>query len=377
MSEKSNPASNEAGAEPIGSGDPDNGMPHFLRDRTSQVSAGEPSPEPGAMPTIEGDGAEAGFMDPESPYKANEADTRAAEQELERQASGHTAEDVLGFTEQPLVVGDVARVRFGTKRNQTEKNGTLLSIEDAKNARVRLLGSKDPLGEVFPITRIATEPVNGGKPTTTKAAQREAGKHAVHMTEYREAKAGNAPGAARPSDGFAHAQAAADEESAPLPKRALRKGDNGGLSESTILRHLGVIRAAKEAVASATGKLREKIKKAKDDGVDTKTLNKLLDELKMSPEELTDIINRENDYRRAVHLPAAQHIHAFGEEDRDTHEKRVNHAKEVGYQAGYRGADMSSNPYPDLNDPCHQAWNETWKVAQGHLLGRGIKALDA
>lgn len=370
MVERSDPPANPAEKAEQS---PSNVIPAFLNGRRPR-DAGEPAPNLGDMPSEEG--AE-GFMDETPPYKAGDEQNREAERELERAASGHAADEVLGFTELPLVVGDPARVRFGTKRSQSEKSGTLLALDDPQSARIRLNGSKDPMGEVFPVSRVATEPVNGGKPLTGKVAQREAGKHAQHMTEYREAKAGNPPKGARPSDGFAHAHAAADEEVAPLPKRTLRKGDNGGLSELTILRHLGVIRAAKEAVNSATGKLREKLKKAKDDGVDTKVLKKLLDELKMAPEELTDNLNRENDYRRAVHLPAAGFIHTFGEEDRDTPEKRRAHATETGYQAGYRGADMSSNPYPDENDPCHQAWNDAWKEAQGHLLGKGIKELKA
>ncbi|ACB80870.1 hypothetical protein Mpop_2715 [Methylorubrum populi BJ001] len=353
-------------------------IPEFLRRPRSAATSSEAVPDPSALPADQPEPGDDDFQeDEEAPHqrvaRERAAETRAAEEALEREASGGaTAEDVLGFNGQPVIVGDPAIVRFGTKRNQTEKSGTLLKIEDAKNVRVRLVGSKDPLGEVFPVQRVSTEPVNGGKPLTSKAAQRKAADHAHHMTEFREASGGRA---ARPSDGFAHAQAAADEEEAPLPKKMLRKGDNGGVSEMTILRHVGVIRAAKEAVASATGKLREKMKKAKDDGVDPKVLNKILDELRMSPDELTDSINRENDYRRAVHLPAAGHIHIFGEEDRDTHEKRLAHAREEGYRAGYRGADKSSNPYPDENDQCHQAWNDKWSEAQGHLLGKGLKEL--
>jgi hypothetical protein len=334
----------------------------------AEDQAADALPDPEPQDDEAGQAGDTFEEDEVPPYAAARPDaeaTREAERELEREASGFTAEETLGSNGKPLVVGDPAIVEFGTGKAASEKSGTLLAIEGT-NARVRLKGNKDPLGELFPHKRVHTEPVNNGKPLTSKAAQRVAGAHAQAMVEFREA------GKARPSEGFAHAQAAADEEVAPLPKRALR-GDNKRLSDATIHRYVGAIRAQAQRVASENGKLRELKKKAKDDGVDTKVLNQILGELKLSPEELIDQINLENHYRSAVHLPHAEFLHTFGEEDRDTAEKRIAHATEEGARAGYRGADMSSNPWPSEQDPCHAAWNEAWRKAQSTMLGKGLK----
>jgi len=318
------------------------------------------------------DGQEqAAFEDPVPPYLAAQEEAREAERELERQASGgYTADEPLGSNGRPLVVGDVATVVFGAGRNSYPKSGTLLAL-DERGARVRLNGSKDPLGEAFPHSRVSTGPINGGKPLKSKGEKKTAADHALHLREYQDAiVAGRVP---RPSDGFAHAQEAGDDI-APLPKRVL-KGHNTQVSEATLYRHLGAVRAAQTEVESANGKLRERLKRAKDDGVDVKILRKIMSELKLSTEEVVAEINVTNAYRGAFHLPNHAPIDTFGDEDRDDPTKREAYAKEQGILAGFRGAEEGSNPYPDETDTCHLAWAAGHREAQNRLQLRNIKQL--
>jgi uncharacterized protein (UPF0335 family) len=311
------------------------------------------------------------FEEPEPPYRAAQQEARAAEQELERRASGgHTADEAPGCDGKPLRVGDVATVLFGAGKHAYPKTGTLLAIE-AEMARVRLNGSKEPLGDAFPHSRVSAGPINGGKPLKSKGEKKTAAEHALHLKEYKDAVAeGRKP---RPSDGFAHAHAAADD-AVPLPKRVL-KGHNTQVSEATLYRHLGAVRAAQEVVESASGKLRERLKKAKDDGVDVKILRKIMGELKLSTDEVVSEINATNAYRAAFHLPNHAPLDTFDDDDRDDPTKREAYAKEQGLLAGFRGAEEGSNPYPDLADACHLAWAAGHREAQNRLQLRNIKQL--
>lgn len=343
---------------PVESGfDPN--IPAFLQRGHEQQEAG---------PELQPDES---FEDSEPPYRAAQEDAREAERELERQASGgHTADEALGSDGKPLIVGNVATVVFGAGKHAYPKTGTLLAL-DGPSARVRLNGSKEPLGEAFPHSRVSTGPINGGKPLKTKGEKKTAAEHALHLKEYQDAIAeGRKP---RPSDGFAHAQPAA-EDTAPLPRRLL-KGHNRGVSEGTVFRHLGSIRSKEAAVAAATAKLREAWKAAKDDGVDAKVLKQVMSELKLSPDELVEQINTRNSYRGMVHLPNHGPLDLPGGNDQDDPTKREGYARESGLQAGFRGADASTNPYPDSSDACHIAWAHGHQEAQNRLALRSISEL--
>jgi hypothetical protein len=339
-------------------------IPDFLqRPQETAEATDEPPPAPPEDP-IQTDIED--FEDPKPPHRANDETVREAERKLEKKASGHTADDLLGANGKPLLVGDIAVVKFGSGKKAYEKNGTLVDIAGT-NVVVRLIGAKDPLGETFPHQRVSTVPINGGKPVKTKAEQKKAAEHANRLSEYREAKrrGGKLP---RPSDGFANAQAIADEETAPLPKRLLR-GHNGAVSNSTIFRYLGARRALMQQLASLNGKLRDLDKKAKDDGVEVKPLKRIMDELKLSPEEVIAEHNTLQHYRAAVHLPSAPIVEEE-DEDKDSIDKRRAYASNLGYMAGYRGADLGQNPYPDPTDKCHQAWNASWREAQNNLAAK-------
>lgn len=343
---------------PVESGfDPN--IPAFLQRGHEQQEAG---------PELQPDES---FEDPAPPYRAAQEDAREAERELERQASGgHTADEALGSDGKPLIVGNVATVVFGAGKHAYPKTGTLLAL-DGPSARVRLNGSKEPLGEAFPHSRVSTGPINGGKPLKTKGEKKTAAEHALHLKEYQDAVAeGRKP---RPSDGFAHAQAAA-EDTAPLPKRVLRS-HNSQVSQATLYRHLGSIRKKMEDVQAANEKLRAAWKSAKDDGVDAKVLKQVMAELKMSPEELVTEINTANFYRASVHLPNHGPIDSFDDDDRNDPSKKELYAKEQGVLAGFRGAGGDTNPYPSEEDPCWGAWDEGWREAQSKLLLRGISEL--
>ena len=138
------------------------------------------------------------FGDPEPPYRAVQEETREAERDLERKASGgHTADEALGSDGKPLVVGDVATVVFGVGKKSYPKTGTLLAVGGGV-ARVRLKGAKDPIGDAFPHSRVSTAPINGGKPLKTKGEKKTAADHALHVKEYEDAlKEGRDP---RPSE---------------------------------------------------------------------------------------------------------------------------------------------------------------------------------
>jgi uncharacterized protein (UPF0335 family)/ribosome modulation factor len=317
------------------------------------------------------------FEDEVPPYRAAEEEAAAiqrdAERELERRAASQAADENLGFDGKPLVVGDIAHVGFRTGPRSMDKSGTLLSIGGGI-ARVRLNGSKDAIGDAFPFSRVRTEPINGGKPLKTKAEKKAAAQHANHVAEYREAlNGGEARPQARPSDGFAHAQEAADEM-VPMPKRIL-PGHNLGVSESTVYRHLGAVRARMQEVQEANSRLRDSWKRAADDGVDKKALRAIMSELKMSPDELIEANNTLNSYRASVHLPHAPPIDPFNSENRDDPAARIAHSRELGIQAGFRGADASTNPYPEVGDPCRESWDDGWRDAQGRMLLRGISEL--
>jgi ribosome modulation factor len=365
---QSKPEAEEPTSPPV---DPKTTIPSFLQ-RVPDVkqATDEPPPAPADEPqVIEAEYEEVqtdieDFEDPAPPHRANDEAKREAEKELERKASGHTADDLLGANGKPLLVGDIAVVKFGAGKSEYEKNGTLVDII-GQNVVVRLIGAKDPLGETFPAARVSTVPINGGKPVKTKAEQKKAAEHANRLSEYREAKA---KGKARPSDGFAHAHAAADEETAPLPKRVL-KGHNGTVSNSTIYRYIGARRDLMEKIASLTGKLRDLDKKAKDDGVEVGPLKKIMSELKLSPEEIVAEHNTLQHYRAAVNLPSAPIIEE-DEEDRESIDKRRAYASNLGYMAGYRGTDLGQNPYPDVSDPCHASWSNAWREAQNNLASK-------
>lgn len=345
---------------PIAEGGPDFEVPAFVRRGHEKADEAKLGPFP-----------DDSFEDPDPPYRGAQEDAREAERELERRASGgHTADDALGSNGKPLVVGEVATVHFGAGRSAYQKSGTVLAIE-GQMVRVRLNGSKDALGEGFPFSRVWSGPINAGRPLKSKGEKKTAAEHALRLKEYQDAVAeGRKP---RPSDGFAHAQEAADE-TAPLPKRVL-KGHNAQVSEATLYRHLGAVRVAQSAVESANGKLRERLKKAKDDGVDVKILRKIMSELKLSTEEVIGEINSTNAYRAAFHLPNHAPIDTFGEEDREDPAKREAYAREQGIVAGFRGAEEGSNPYPDPSDACYLAWEAGFREAQNRLQLRNIQQL--
>ena len=159
-----------------------------------------------------------------------------------------------------------------------------------------------------------------------------------------------------------------------MPKRVL-KGHNTQVSEATIYRHLGAMRAAQSVLESANGKLRERIKAAKDDGVDTKVLKKIMAELKLSTDEVVAEINTLSAYRAAVHLPNQAPIDTIDDDDRDDPSKREAYAKEQGILAGFRGTEEGGNPYPSEEDPCHLAWAAGHREAQNRLQLKNIKQL--
>jgi hypothetical protein len=313
--------------------------------------------------------------DPEPPYRAAQEESRDAERDLERRASGgHTADDDLGYNGKPLVVGDIAHVAFGVLfgdgKKAMEKSGTLLSIAGGV-ARVRLNGSKDTIGDAFPFSRVRTEPINGGRPLKSKAEKKTAAQHAHHLAEYRDAlNGGEKP---RPSDGFEHAHAAADE-TVPLPRRVLQ-GHNRGVSEGTLYRHAGILRRHQEEVASANGRLRQAVKAAKDDGVDVRVLKQIMAELKMSPEEIVAATNDVMSYRAAFSLPNTGPLAAPEPPDPNDAGQRKAYAEELGRIAGFRGAAADTNPYPDSADECHLAWDSAWRESQSKLLLGGIREL--
>lgn len=303
------------------------------------------------------------FDEGDPPYKRALAETREAERALERSASGgHTADGAIGSNGQPLVVGDPARVAFGSGKKAFEKTGTLLCVGGGV-ARVRLNGSKDALGEVFPCSRVSTAPVNDGKPLKTKAEKKTAAEHALHVKQYEDASKGSGL-----PNGADHAD---QEESAPLPKRVL-KGHNGGVSEGVLYMYIGRCRALDQEIASLQGRRRELNAKMKDDGVDPSVLKTVMGELKLAPEELVEQINIVNSYRAAVRLPNHGPIDSPEVPDAADAPKRQAYAREQGSLAGFRGAGGDTNPWPDPTDACHQAWSQGWSDAQGKLLMRGI-----
>jgi hypothetical protein len=336
----------------------------FLRRRaTPAEGSNEPAPDTAAP-------ADDPFENPTPPRRANGDATREAERELERKASGHAADELIGANDKPIVVGDIAEVTFGEGKKKHQKNGTVLAIEGG-GVRVRLVGQKEVMGDVYPAARVASWPHNSGKPVKSKAEQKKAAEHVTRVREYEVARSGGAK--SRPADGFAHAHRAADDETAPLPKRLL-KGGNSRISDATIYRHLGSIRHKLAKLATANSEVREAWKRAQDDGVDKRMLKRIMDELKLSPEEIVAEHNLLQDYRGAVSLPTAVRIEDEPAEDKDAIERRKAYARKAGEQGGYRGADMSTNPYPDPTDPCRLEWNEGWRKAQNDLSA-GFKVL--
>lgn len=300
------------------------------------------------------------------PYKKALEEVREAERELERSASGGlTADEEVGSNGERLVVGDVATIEFLSGKKAFQKTGTLLCVGGGIT-RVRLNGSKDPLGTAFPCSRVSTNPFNGGRPLKTKAEKKTAAEHALHMKEYEDAiREGRKPS---PSNGADHT---AEDETAPLPKRVL-KGHNGGVSEGILYMYIGRCRALDHEIASLQGRRRELNAKMKDDGVEPGVLKRVMGELKLAPEELVDQINIVNSYRAAVHLPNHGPIDSPEVPDAADAAKRQSYAREQGSLAGFRGAAGDTNPWPDPSDACHLAWHEGWSDAQGKLLMRGI-----
>lgn len=315
------------------------------------------------------------FDEGDPPYKKALAETREAERALERSASGGLSADEESAsnpicairadeTDQRLVVGEIATVAFGAGKKAFQKTGTLLCVGGGV-ARVRLNGSKEPLGEVFPSSRVSTALINAGKPLKTKGEKKTAAEHALHMKQYEDAiGAGPAP----PNGA---GQAAAQDETAPLPKRVL-KGHNGGVSEGVLYMYIGRCRALDQEIASLQGRRRELNAKMKDDGVDPSVLKTVMGELKLAPEELVEQINIVNSYRAAVRLPNHGPIDSPEVPDAADAPKRQAYAREQGSLAGFRGAGGDTNPWPDPTDACHQAWTQGWSDAQAKLLMRGI-----
>lgn len=296
----------------------------------------------------------------------------------------------IGRNGERLIIGGMAEWlgTIGKKKNVTVQ-GVLLEIVHSPDgtdpqARVRATASNDPFGILVPAADVSTAPL----PTSSdKSAKTQREHFQARLKEFHDAVAKTrGEEVAGPSPETAATVALAPEPEPSLdpvgaekpakPAKGTKenplKGHNGGVSDATLIRHAGAIRAAKEKQATATAELRNARKRAQDDGVDLKTLDGVMAEMKMAPDELIEAENTRNNYRMAFALPAWEPKELEMNEKR-SHDELLEHAEREGLRAGLRGANLSDSQY-DPDTEAGARWVKGYDAGQSKLrgkLGRG------
>jgi uncharacterized protein (UPF0335 family) len=132
-------------------------------------------------------------------------------------------------------------------------------------------------------------------------------------------------------------------------------------------------------MASLNGKLRAVFKVAKDDGVDTKAMKKIMADQKRDPAEVRREHQNYIAYATYLGQPIGTQLSIFdnGEPDisKMSIQQRVEKWTKDGYAVGAAGGDRSVNPH-DPESEAGVAWFEGYAVAQGDLA-KGFGKIEA
>lgn len=148
-----------------------------------------------------------------------------------------------------------------------------------------------------------------------------------------------------------------------------RKGNNGqGIGHNTLvdidnvtLEFAWDVMAFDNQIETLTGKRRARFKAARNLGVKTATVVKMIKELKLGAAEVVERLNEENQHRKMFALPHHQNEikHEGGSPDPDKQRKA---ARLDGMRCAFRGRTTSDNPH-DAGLPLGQAWLEGYQEA--------------
>lgn len=149
---------------------------------------------------------------------------------------------------------------------------------------------------------------------------------------------------------------------------------NGDMSPETLLRHVAAIRRLTQAKDDAVNKIRNARKQAKDDGIDLKTLDRVMREQFTPPEELLADHNKLVSYRRFLALPIGAQMSFLDPIQGEITPERIKaEAKSEGEQAGLRGEGVDRNPH-DPNSDAGRAWLDGQEIGQQKM--RDAMAFD-
>lgn len=148
------------------------------------------------------------------------------------------------------------------------------------------------------------------------------------------------------------------------PEKRVLKDHNGGMTQQTLLRHVGAIRKLTEDKDKAVAKIRAARKQAKDDGVDLKMLDRVMAEQAMTSDELIEHHNKLVAYRRFMSMPIGTQMSFLDAVEGELTPERIKaEAKSEGEQAGLRGEGVDKNPH-DPNSDAGRAWLDGQEIGQ-------------
>ena len=141
-------------------------------------------------------------------------------------------------------------------------------------------------------------------------------------------------------------------------------------------------RQQKRLCEEANGVLRNVVKRAKADGVNTKAMIETVKATKLDPEDVARDLKDQMRYMQIVRIPiTAEDLLAGWDAEVSSRQQREDDlwdADDKGYRAGRAGADISEMPYDDPE--MEQHWRDAWHKGQAAIareLGPDTKQGDA
>jgi hypothetical protein len=161
-----------------------------------------------------------------------------------------------------------------------------------------------------------------------------------------------------------------------------RSGSNSAASNDTAADYMRQYRTQKRLCEEANGTLRSLIKKAKSDGVNTRSMIEAVKATKLDPDVVTTDLRDQLRYMSIIHVPMTQAALFDWSDDVSEHTTRQDDewdAQDKGYKAGRSGMRIDDVPY-EPGTELHVMWREYWHKGQAaiaHELGPDVVPIGA
>jgi hypothetical protein len=141
-------------------------------------------------------------------------------------------------------------------------------------------------------------------------------------------------------------------------------------------------RTQKRRCAEENGVLRNIVKRAEADGVNTKSMINAVKTTKFDPVQVASDLSDQLRYMALIRVPMTREALFSWEAEvtqKTSAEDDLWTVGDAGYHAGRHGANLDSNPHPG-GSPFHVHWTKMWRSGQAAIareLGENVKQGDA